>query len=198
MGNGRIAGGVLTGIARGYILGAVHMTTIHRLFLCLASVILMALSGCGKKEESAPAPVSERRPDPVLAPRESSLVAGEPAWERVTDGAVDEAKRMAESAQEAIEEEVSRAVESAQEAMDAVVTEASDQVEKLMEQVRALISEQNYAGALEGLGKLASFDLTPEQQDQVNRLKAEVEKLMSGKAVETGRKALGDLFEGRR
>jgi hypothetical protein len=133
-----------------------------------------------------------------MSARESSLVAGEPAFERMVEDGIDEAKRVAESLQQAVEDEVKRVAEAAQGTTEAVVNEAQARVELLMVQVRDLVAAQDYTQALAVLERLTTLELTAEQRREVDGLKAELEKGLSGKAIEAGRKALGGLLEGNK
>jgi outer membrane PBP1 activator LpoA protein len=98
------------------------------------------------------------------------------------ESAVDDMKRMGESAQETTE---------------VMVEEAHAQVESWIAEVRVLIAEKKFPEAIERLEKLRKVELTTEQQQRVDELKAELENF-SGKTIEAGRKALGGLLDGNR
>jgi flagellar biosynthesis chaperone FliJ len=95
-------------------------------------------------------------------------------------------------------EDLSRVAESAQEAAAVAVDEAQAQVESWIAEVRDLIAARRYLEAREVLQQLLAMELTEEQQRQIDGLKGELEKAVSGRAVEEGRKALGGLLDGKR
>jgi hypothetical protein len=157
------------------------------------------ISGCGSRDEAPVPTVSEQqRAEPLMSAQESSLVAAEPAVEQMVEGGIDEAKRVAESLQQEVKDEVQRVAEAAQGTAEALVSEARARVELLMEQVRDLMEAQDYTQALAVLERLTTLELTAEQRREVDGLKADLEKRLSGKAIEAGRKALGGLLEGNK
>jgi len=63
-------------------------------------------------------------------------------------------------------------------------------------EVRKLVDEKKYQEASAQLAEMANVQLTPEQRQLVDKLKAEIQKGLSGEAVESGKKALGGLLQG--
>jgi hypothetical protein len=110
------------------------------LYLGLGLAVSVLWVGCGRSEDPPAADASE----PVQRPE-----AG---------GQVESSRSLSETAQE-------------------VVEKATDQAQALIEQTKAMLSEQNYAGAASGLEKLSGMSLTPEQEELVKELKVEVVKL---------------------
>jgi outer membrane PBP1 activator LpoA protein len=78
-----------------------------------------------------------------------------------------------------------------------VVNKASEQAQALIEQTKVLLSEKKYQEASAKLAELANVQLTPEQQQLVDKLEAEIQKGLSSQAVESGKKALGGLLQGK-
>lgn len=185
--------------------------------LGLGLAVLVLSVGCGQ---------SEQPPASGDSPAAGASTAPRPG----TDGQVESSRSLSETAQE-------------------VVEKATDQAQALIEQTKAMLSEQNYAGAASGLEKLSGMSLTPEQaelvkelkvevvklsavaddrlgelkalvdekkyqeasakladlaevnltpqqQELLEKLKAEIQKGLSGQAVESGKKALGGLLQG--
>jgi hypothetical protein len=125
--------------------------------LCGAALVVAAVSGCGRNEESTPpaqpTPAARTEPAPTSAP----------------GGVLSEAKT---------------ALESAPKAVEAAVDQAVTQAQGLIDQTKALLSEKKYQDALGGVQKLASLKLSPEQQTLVGGLKTELTKM--GGAIEKG------------
>jgi hypothetical protein len=170
-------------------------------WVCLSFglALILGVGGCGKREEAPSPAVSERSSVPSISAHETSLVPGDTTLDRVVESTVDEAKRRAEAAEQTVKDEVERVTEAARETVEAVTNEAQAAVESLLEQVRALLAEQKYLEAGEVLGKLVAMELTPEQREQVDAFKTELEKKLSVKGIEAaGRKALGGLLDGKR
>ncbi len=123
--------------------------------LLLATAV--SLLGCGKREQPAPGGSTN---EPVVS---------QSAPRSVTQSAVETAQSVTETAKK-------------------VVDQATTQAQALIDQTRGFLSEQNYAGAAEGLQKLAGLSLTPEQEALVAELKVEAGKV--GQAMEA---KLGEL-----
>ncbi len=71
-------------------------------------------------------------------------------------------------------------------------TAATDQAQGLIDKVKDLIAKKDYTGALNTLKELSSIQLTPDQQQMVDSLKAQVQKAMaSGAASDLGNSATG-------
>jgi hypothetical protein len=120
-------------------------------------VTAVSLLGCGKQEQPAPGGATNEPAVSQSAPRTT------------TQSAVETAQSVTETAKK-------------------VVDQATMQAQALIDQTREFLSEQNYAGAAEGLQKLAGLNLTPEQEALVAELKVEAGKL--GQVMET---KLGEL-----
>jgi hypothetical protein len=166
----------LTLMESGYSLRVKHMEISMKAWGCLVMALVLGMTGCGRQEE--PESVGAVRPEV------SPLVEGDQP--RVGERPM---------------EEVEAQIEEVTEAAEAVKAEAVKQVavaEAKLAELRALIEEKRYVEASELLQELGKLELTPEQQQALERLKVEVQKGLSGKAVEEGRKALGGLLEGGR
>jgi DNA repair exonuclease SbcCD ATPase subunit len=146
-------------------------------------IVALVLIGCGKRDEAPQSGTFEARGEPTLSAHEPSLVPGDPGLDQVMQSTLEDLERMAEAAQEA---------------GVVVVKEAQAQVERLIAEVQDLIAAQRYLEAREVLQKLLTMEVTEEQQRQIDGLKAELEKNLSGKALEEGRRALGGLLDGKR
>jgi hypothetical protein len=68
--------------------------------------------------------------------------------------------------------------------------------ETSLEELKTLVDEKKYQEASAKLADMASVNLTPQQQELLDKLKAEIQKGLSGQAVESGKKALGGLLQG--
>jgi DNA repair exonuclease SbcCD ATPase subunit len=146
-------------------------------------ILTLAMVGCGKRDEAPQSDMVKARGEPTISAHEPTLVPGDPGLERVMQSTVEDLERMAQEAQEA---------------GGVVVKEAQAQVERLIAELRDLIAAQRYLEAREVLQKLLALEATEEQQQQIHGLKAELEKNLSGKALEEGRRALGGLLDGKR
>jgi hypothetical protein len=181
----------LRGVSRGFLtarlksdfLGHKRMTPCLRHSGFVVLIVALVMIGCGKRDEAPQSGTVEARGEPTLSAHEPTLVPGDPGLDQVLQSTVEDLGRMAEEAQEA-------AV--------IVVKEAQEQVERLIAEVRDLIAAQRYLEAREVLQKLLAMEVTEEQQRQVDGLKAELEKNLSGRALEEGRRALGGLLDGKR
>lgn len=166
----------LTLVGRGYSLAVKHMETNRKALGYLLLVMALGMAGCGRQEEPESAGVAR--------PEVTPLVEGDqpPATVRPM-------------------EEVEAQVKEVSEAAEAVKEEAVKQVavaEAKLAELRGLIEEKRYAEASELLQELGKLELTQEQEQALERLKAELQKGLSGKAIEEGKKALGGLLEGGR
>ncbi len=69
---------------------------------------------------------------------------------------------------------------------------ANSQAQGLIDKTKDLMAKKDYAGALSALKELSSIQLTPEQQQTVDSLKAQVQKAMAdGSASDMGKSATG-------
>lgn len=76
------------------------------------------------------------------------------------------------------------------------VAKVSDVAGERLGEVKALVDAKQYEAASVKLAELANVELTPEQKQLVEKLKAEIQKGLSGQAVESGKKALDGLLKG--
>ena len=72
----------------------------------------------------------------------------------------------------------------------------SSVAEDKLGEVKTLVDEKKYQEASAKLAEMANVQLTPQQQELVEKLKAEIQKGLSGQAVDSGKKALGGLLQG--
>jgi len=72
---------------------------------------------------------------------------------------------------------------------------AWDEVEQGLGQLQTLVADQKYSEASSLVTQLASFQLSPDQQNLFDNLKAELQKALGGDAAEQGGKALQGLLK---
>lgn len=129
------------------------MKTNHSILALTACLAIIASAGCSK----------------------SSTPSGEvPATNAVT-AATDAAKDIAGKAVDTAKGAASQAVAAATNMVNAATSQFTDGVAN----AKKFITDKNYKGALDELGKLSSLQLTPDQTKVVDDLKAEATKLLS-------------------
>jgi hypothetical protein len=80
--------------------------------------------------------------------------------------------------------------------LKAEIGKVSDQTGTQLAELKALVDEKKYQEASAKLGEFANLHFTPQQQELLDRLKAEIQKGLSGESVEAGKKAVGGLLQG--
>ncbi len=70
----------------------------------------------------------------------------------------------------------------------------SGELEQGLGELKGLVVEQKYSEAMELVGKLGEYELSPEQETMFNNLKAQVQKMMESQAGQDAVKAVGNLL----
>lgn len=99
------------------------------------------------------------------------------------DKAKDDLSKAADSAKDAAGKAVDATKDATAAAVTNVVATAAGPVGEAIAAAKKALDEKNYQGALDELKKLSDVQLSPEQQNVVDGLKAEATKLLSGAAA---------------
>jgi hypothetical protein len=181
-------------------------------------VLLTFQLGCGKPQESSADGATETPGAPSGA-AESAAGAGSSAGPGVVETAQKVADEAAARAQALIdqtrgylsEQNYAKASEGLEKLAGMSLTpeqqklvgelktevgKVSDQAGAQLAELKALVDAKKYQEASGKLGELANVSLTPEQQELLDRLKAEIQKGLSGDSLESGKKAVGGLLQG--
>lgn len=181
--------------------------------LGLVAVTASLWVGCGRKEQppagsDAPRPTASTSTTPAAAP---SRPLAETA-QQVVDKASEQAQALIEQTKAFLSEQNYAAAAGGLEKLAGMsltpeqtelvkelkveAAKVSDVVGTKLGEVRKLVDEKKYQEASAQLAEMANVQLTPEQRQLVEKLKAEIQKGLSGQAVESGKKALGGLLQG--
>jgi hypothetical protein len=209
---------LLTAVVTRYSLGANHMATEKAWLYCgLVAAVVLGV-GCGPKEQEPPDGGSAGSVASTAAPRPGTE-AGAAEGQGMADAArkaVEEATAQAQAlidqtkgflseqnyteAAKGLEKLAGLSLTPEQEKLVAElkveVSKVNQVVEGELEELKRLVDERKYQEASAKLAGLAEVELTPPQQQLLDKLKAEIQKGLAGQAVESGKKALGGLLQG--
>lgn len=174
---------------------------IRRLFrqtaLLGAGVMLaLALSACRNEPETvqipaAPPPVETNRLEVKSISTDAPVTPALPATNALVADPAAPLTTLTQTAQ-ALPAAGSNAMALAQESANAL----NLQFLRLVQEARNLIRQSQFAEAAARLAEVAKMSLTPEQQELVNELKAEVEKGLASKTGQELRKGLNNILGG--
>jgi hypothetical protein len=155
------------------------------LFVSGSAVCLVAalFSGCGNKETSTP-PTTE--PPKAVESVMTNTPQATPATTAATT-AVEQAATTAVT-------QTTQAVSQAAAAVSTQTTAVATQIQNLIDQAKTLVGVQKYQDALDTLKQLSNFQLTPEQQNTVDVLKTQIQKLMSYPTASNAVNSAGNLL----
>lgn len=181
--------------------------------LGLVAVTASLWVGCGQKEP--PAAGSDAPKPPASTSTTSAAAPSRPLAEtaqQVVDKASEQAQALIEQTKAFLSEQNYAAAAGGLEKLSGMsltpeqtelvkelkveAAKVSDVAGNKLGEVRKLVDEKKYQEASAKLAEMANVQLTPEQQQLVEKLKAEIQKGLSGQAVESGKKALGGLLQG--
>jgi hypothetical protein len=80
-------------------------------------------------------------------------------------------------------------------AATAATAEVTAKFNSVVDQAKSLLGQNKYTEALNSLQGLSGLKLTPEQEQVVTDLKAQIQKLMAAKATTDGAGAVGNLLK---
>jgi hypothetical protein len=152
----------------------------------LAACALAALlSGCGKDETK---PAETPKSAPVIT-NPAPSAASAPAAEVVPTPA---------EVKPAVETPVTTTTQPVVEPAPAAATPPADtavaDAQTLIDKAKGLVDGKMYQEALDVISQLGALKLSPEQQKQVDDLKAQVQNLMSGQTVSNAVNSVGNLL----
>jgi hypothetical protein len=155
------------------------------LFVSGSAVCLVAalFSGCGNKETSTP---------PTTKPPKAveSVMTNTPEATPATTAATTAVEQAATTAVT----QTTQAVSQAAAAVSTQTTAVATQIQNLIDQAKTLVGVQKYQDALDTLKQLSNFQLTPEQQNSVDVLKTQIQKLMSYPTASNAVNSAGSLL----
>jgi hypothetical protein len=177
----------------------------HALLGLLAGTALLVASGCSKEQPSvtptgdnaakvpeaaatatpppAPAPVANAPAAPSQPPAEPPVVkAPEVPTAPVATAPAAAAPQPATDQLQALAAAVTNQVAAALGTTNQLASMATTQVQALLDQAKSLTANQKYQEALTTLTELYNTQLTPEQKQQADALKAQIQTAMSQKA----------------
>jgi hypothetical protein len=159
------------------------------LFVSGSAVCLVAalLSGCGNKETSTP---------PTTEPPKAveSVMTNTPEATPAMTAAATAATTAVEQAATTAVTQTTQAVSQAAAAVSTQTTAVATQIQNLIDQAKTLVGVQKYQDALDTLKQLSNFQLTPEQQNTVDVLKTQIQKLMSYPTASNAVNSAGNLL----
>jgi hypothetical protein len=192
----------------------IHMELTTRwISLGLVAVTASLWVGCGQQEQ--PTPTSDAPKPSATTSTSSAAAPSRPLAEtaqQVVDKAGEQAQALIEQTKAFLSEQNYAAAAGGLEKLAGMsltpeqtelvkelkveAAKVSDVVGNKLGEVRKLVDEKKYQEASAQLAEMVNVQLTPEQQQLVDKLKAEIQKGLSGQAVESGKKALGGLLQG--
>jgi hypothetical protein len=152
--------------------------------ICLAAALF---SGCGNKETSTP---QTTEPSKTAESMATNTPEATPALPSAATAATTAVEQAATTAVTATTQAVSQAAAAASTQTAAVAT----QIQNLIDQAKTLVGVQKYQEALDTLKQLTSFQLTPDQQNAVDVLKTQIQKLMSTPTASNAVNSVGNLL----
>ena len=137
----------------------------------------MAVSSCSKKEE-APVPAGDTQKSAADAQKtlESQAGAAQKAATDAQKTATDSANSVSADAQKAASDTANQT--------QAAAADTSAKAQGFIDQAKGLLADKKYSEALSALKPLANLKLTPEQQQVVNELTAQIQKAMASSAIQ--------------
>ena len=164
----------------------------HAILSVTAGAAIILASGCS--QEGPPAGETPKAMNP--APTEAQTPAAEPAPPAAApaEPAPPAAAAIAVPAVPAVPAAATQAVAEA----TAAASAATSQAQTLIDQAKGLVTDQKYQEALGVVQQLASVKLTPEQQQLVDGLKAQIQTALAKKAASDAGSALGGALGGKK
>ena len=155
------------------------------LFSCTMMIVAgVAFAACSKQDSTESGAATADSAEASLeaanaeAEKQSTQVTAE------TESATAEIKAQTEAA-------TSQAITAATTATATTTAQAQSVIEK----AQAYVAEKKYTEALDTLSQIANVKLTSEQQDLVNKLKAQIQTAMASQGANEGLKAVGGILE---
>lgn len=147
-------------------------------FLLSLAITALLLTGCGKKEAAPAASASPPKSD-----LESMIGAVKTASQTVSQSV--------ETASAKLEEALPEAAKTATEAANAI---ASGDVNAMLEQAKKFVGESKIKEATELVQKISSLELTPEQKQLLEEIKAMIQKAAAADPAGAAAGALGNVL----
>jgi hypothetical protein len=169
-------------------------TTWNRLFNASLLGVTLLFTACGKQETTTQDASTDADAQSLEAANaEAEKQAGQIAGAANTAAADVKAKTDAAVAE--VKTQTATTIDSANAAANNAATTANTEVQGFIDQAKAFIAEKKYAEALNSLSQAANLKLTPEQQDVITKLKAQIQSALATQGQNEGLKAVGGLLE---
>ena len=151
--------------------------------ICAALTAAFLLTACSKQESESGAGTTESA-EASLEAANAEAESQTPQLKAATDAAATEIKAQTEAS----------ATQATTAVNNAAVT-TSTQAQTFIDKAQAYVAEKKYTEALNTLSQIANVKLTPEQQDLVTKLKAQIQTAMASQGANEGLKAVGGILE---